>query len=111
MIRGMKRQLIKRQPQKLKPQRKTERYKGKRDDVCAVCIQGGFLVKCDTCSFSMHPGCDKAMSTIVIQPQAQCICPFCRQDQPQNEVENMSNGNKETERKNGKRKMEKTTNI
>ena len=59
----------------------------------------------------MHPGCDKAMSTTVIQPQVQYICPFCRQDQLQNEVENMANGNKETERKNGERKKERTTNI
>ena len=55
----------------------------------------------------MHPGCDKAMSTTVIPPQIQHICPFCRQDQLQNELENIKSGNKETERKNGERKKEK----
>ena len=63
-----------------KVKRKTKRFRGKRDDVCVQCEKGGFLVECDTCSFSMHPGCDLTMPTNAIQALASYKCPWCMAD-------------------------------
>ena len=46
--------------------------------MCAKCKKGGELVECDTCSQSMHPGCDNQMSTNVWQKNAAYQCPCCQ---------------------------------
>ena len=60
--------------------RATKRCRGKRDDVCAKCKKGGELVECNTCSQSMHPGCDNQMPTNVWQKNAACQCPCCQRE-------------------------------
>ena len=61
-------------------ERATKRCRGKLDDVCAKCKKGGELVECDTCSQSMHPGCDKQMLTNVWPKNAAYQCPCCQRE-------------------------------
>ena len=48
--------------------------------MCAKCKKGGELVECDTCSQSMHPGCDKQMPTNVWEKNAAYQCPCCQRE-------------------------------
>ena len=48
--------------------------------MCAKCKKGRELVECDTCSQSMHPGCDKQMPTNVWEKNAAYQCPCCQRE-------------------------------